>query len=117
MLSGAKQRKPAKSPEGPQPFGSLLPPCHLECKFLEGRRFRFDYCWHAYGVAVEVQGGVWSRGKHGRGSGIIKDYEKLNLAQIEGWIVLQVTPEDLRNYTALPLIEAALKARGWNGRR
>ena len=34
-----------------------------------------------------VNGGVWKRGRHNRGTGYIKDLEKLNAAQILGWIV------------------------------
>ena len=36
-------------------------------------------------------------GKHGRGSGIVKDYEKLNHAQALGWTVLQLTPQQVEN--------------------
>lgn len=60
-----------------------------EWKFHPIRRWRFDLAWVDKWIAVEVQGGVWSQGKHGRGSGVAKDYEKLNTAQIMGWKVLQ----------------------------
>ena len=77
-----------------------------EYRFHPTRRWRFDYCWRwpeatarqGFGVcvALEVQGGIWSRGKHGRGSGIVKDYEKLNHAQANGWRVLQLTPQQVK---------------------
>lgn len=74
-----------------------------EYKFHPIRKWRLDYAWElapreAYRpkVAVEVQGGIWTGGKHGRGSGIAKDYEKLNHAQALGWAVLQLTPQQVR---------------------
>jgi very-short-patch-repair endonuclease len=72
------------------------------------RRWRFDFCWPDKRVAVETQGGVWTRGKHGRGSGITKDYEKLNNAQIMGWKVLQFTSSQVQSGEALRDIERAL---------
>lgn len=74
-----------------------------EYRFHPTRKWRFDYAWdlspreaHRNRVGVEVQGGIWNRGKHGRGSGILKDYEKLNEAQSGGWVVLQLTPQQVR---------------------
>lgn len=88
-----------------------LPDYVTEYRFDPVRRWRLDYAWPAYKVAVEVQGGIWVRGKHGRGSGIEKDQEKLNAAQVAGWIVLQCQPGRLGKLA--PVIHAALEARGW----
>lgn len=72
-----------------------LPPVEPEYRILPDRRFRWDWAWPAQRVAIETQGGVWVRGAHGRGTGIVRDYEKMNLAQLAGWRVLQVQPKDL----------------------
>ena len=74
-----------------------LPPPVGEYRFHPVRRWRFDYAWKLPTmVALEVQGGIWTGGKHGRGSGIVKDYEKLNHAQANGWTVLQLTPQQVK---------------------
>lgn len=75
-----------------------------EYRFDKVRRWRFDLAWPDRMLAVEVQGGVWSRGKHGRGSGVAKDYEKLNTAQIMGWKVLQFETSSVKSGEAAELI-------------
>lgn len=92
-----------------------LPEPEREWKFHPSRRWRFDYAYVPWKVAVEINGGAWIRGRHNRPIGSIKDWEKINHAQLCGWIVLQFTPEQMRNLSALPLIEAALRSRGWDG--
>lgn len=54
-----------------------------------------DYAWPDYMIALEVDGGVWIRGRHSRGSGMIGDMEKYNHAACDGWRVLRVTPSTL----------------------
>ena len=66
-----------------------------EYKFHDTRKFRFDFAFPLYKVAVEIEGGVWSKGRHTRGSGFIKDMEKYNLATSMGWSILRYTPSDL----------------------
>ncbi len=46
-------------------------------------------------IAIEQDGGVWSGGRHARGSGIIKDMEKFNCAAILGWRILKYTPDQM----------------------
>jgi hypothetical protein len=73
-----------------------VPPPHREFAFAAPeRKFRFDFAWPVLKVALEVEGGVWSRGAHGRGSGIVRDIEKYNLAVSMGWRVLRCTPDGL----------------------
>lgn len=40
---------------------------------------------------MEIEGGVWSRGRHVRGSGFEKDCEKHNEAAALGWSVFRFT--------------------------
>jgi very-short-patch-repair endonuclease len=72
-----------------------LPVPKLEYRFHPDRKWRFDFAWPDEMVALEVEGGVWSHGRHGRGSGIVKDIEKYNAAAQAGWMVLRVLPKDL----------------------
>ena len=78
---------------------------------IPGRRYSFDFAFIAARILVEVQGGVWSRGKSGHksGRGIEDDTEKLNLAVIEGYRVLQVTGKQIKDGRAVNWILEALK--------
>lgn len=71
--------------------------CEKEYRFHPERRFRFDYALPDYQIAIEIQGGTWTRGKHVRGKGYERDCEKLNLAQSMGWRVLWYTPQMIEN--------------------
>jgi len=61
-----------------------------------GRRWRFDEAWPARKVAVELEGGVYSGGRHVRPEGFEKDCEKYNAAVSLGWRVLRFTTTALR---------------------
>mgnify|MGYP001593036717 FL=1 len=75
---------------------------------IPGRKFRLDYAWVPQKVGLEVQGGVWSGGKHGRGSGIVRDHEKANLLAVNGWRCLYVQPRQLLNLDTIRLVRSAL---------
>lgn len=77
------------------------------------RRFRFDYALPDYKIAIEIQGGTWTQGKHVRGKGYQNDCEKLNLAQTLGWNVLWYTPQMLEESITVILedIEQILNTR------
>ena len=85
-----------------------LPRPEGEFEFHAGRRWRFDYCWPSALVALEVNGGVWSRGRHVRGEGYLRDLEKLNRAQLDGWRVLQCTPQQVQSGAIVPMLKEAL---------
>ena len=84
------------------------PAPELEYKFLKDRRFRFDFAWPDRMVAVEVEGGVWTAGRHNRPSGFIADCEKYSLAALEGWKVLRVTGDHIKDGKALKWLQRAL---------
>jgi hypothetical protein len=75
---------------------------------IAGRRFRFDRAWPARRVACEVNGGVYSGGRHVRGKGHAADCEKLSIAAAEGWRTLVVTREMIESGRAVALIRQAL---------
>jgi hypothetical protein len=82
-----------------------------EFRFHKRRRWRFDYAWPRYRVALEVEGGVWSGGRHVRGKGFLGDMEKYNAAVIGGWRILRVTPQQLADGTADRLVRKAIGGR------
>jgi hypothetical protein len=74
------------------------------------RKWRFDMLFEGW-LAVEIQGGVWVRGKHSRGKGQINDFDKLNAAQILGYTVLQFTPDSFDSGEAWAMIAECLEGR------
>ena len=88
------------------------PPFEREYWFAKelGRRWRFDFCWRQQKLAVEVEGGTWSRGRHTRGSGFEKDCEKYNTAALLGWIVLRFPGSMVKDGRALDYTEKMLNS-------
>jgi len=64
-----------------------------EYRFAPPRRWRFDFAWPdgARLVAVELDGGAYTQGRHTRGAGYEADCRKLNAAAVLGWRVLRFT--------------------------
>lgn len=87
-----------------------LPVPEREFTFAKPRRWRFDFAWPEQLVAVEIEGGIWSRGRHGRGSGIVGDIEKGNAAVIRGWRLLRFTGDMVKKGEAIRLLEDWFKS-------
>ncbi len=89
-----------------------VPPPDTQFTFALGetppRKWRFDLAWPDRMLAVEVQGGIFVRGKHSRGVGQERDAEKLSRAAVLGWRVLIVTDRFVKSGEALQWIERAL---------
>lgn len=60
-----------------------------EYKFHPTRKWRFDFALLQDKIAVEVEGGIFSNGRHTRGKGYIGDMQKYNAAVCLGWRVLR----------------------------
>ncbi len=82
-----------------------------EYKILKERRWRSDYYIYYKNLhfLIEVEGGVWIRGRHNRGFGFMRDMEKYNTAAALGYIVLRFTPQDFTPYNILKYIHLAVK--------
>jgi hypothetical protein len=88
---------------------SGLPAPQREFIFHKKRKWRFDLAWPDLLIAVEVEGGIWTGGRHVRGEGYEADCEKYNEAQLAGWMVLRFTPGMIKRGKAWPVIEKALR--------
>lgn len=66
-----------------------LPMPEEEYLFAKPRKWRFDFAYPDKKIAIEMEGGVWSGGRHRRPIGFIKDMEKYNAAALNGWRVLR----------------------------
>ena len=89
--------------------GAKLPQPAREYRFAPPRRWRFDLYWPAQRVACEVEGGIWTSGRHTRGKGFENDAEKYNVATLEGWRLLRVTGNMIGDGRAIAMIERALQ--------
>jgi hypothetical protein len=72
------------APDAPEP--------KHEYRFHPERRWQFDFAWPGAMAAVEVEGGIWSKGRHVRGNGYEDDCKKYNAAALLGWRVFRCTP-------------------------
>ena len=80
------------------------PDAVTEYRFHPVRQWRFDFAIPSARVAVEVNGAVWTNGRHSRGSGLVKEYEKMRAAALLGWRVLPFTSAEI------PMIPASVWA-------
>ena len=80
-----------------------------EYQAIPGRKFRFDFCFKRERLLIEINGGTYNGGSHGRGVGINRDYEKHNLAVINNWRVLSFDTKQVKSGAALQVTEQLLK--------
>lgn len=87
-----------------------LPHWEREYLFAQsvGRKFRADFAFVSDRILIEVEGGVFSGGRHTRGAGFTEDCVKYNTATVLGWRVLRVTPAQVKSGMALKWAEDCL---------
>ena len=88
-----------------------LPKPIPEHQFHPTRKWRLDWAWPEHRVAIEVDGGIWVRGAHGRGTGIVRDQEKGREAAALGWRILRCQPKEL---TTPPILDALRRALAYH---
>ena len=74
------------------------PDAVAEFKFHDARKWRADFSIPSKRLLIEVDGGIFSGGRHTRGAGFLADCEKLNSAAMLGYRVLRYSPTQLRVY-------------------
>ena len=76
-----------------------------EYKFHGERNWRADFLITGTKILVEVEGGIWSGGRHTRGKGFIADMEKYNAAAVMGFKVLRFDTQQVKSGLAIKQIE------------
>jgi hypothetical protein len=97
-----------------QELGRLYRPGR-ETPVCQDRRWRFDFTVienfkDNINLAIEIEGGAWTQGRHTRGAGFIADMEKYNHAALLGWRVLRFTPKQVLDGSAIAFIRKVLES-------
>jgi len=69
-----------------------IPAPEAEYRFHPVRKWLIDYAWPNVNLAVEIEGGIWSKGRHIRPAGFLRDMEKYNSLTSAGWTLLRFQP-------------------------
>lgn len=129
LLAPAPRRTRGIKREGPEDLfamqcrAAMLPAFERQYVFAEdiGRRWRFDFAFPDYWLAVEIEGLAVRRlagqlvvmGRHASIQGIKDDMEKYNTAALLGWTVLRFDQQAVGPKRALAMTMRVLQARGW----
>jgi very-short-patch-repair endonuclease len=82
-----------------------------EVRFYAARQWRADFEIIEHGILLEIEGGVWSGGRHLRGAGFIEDCEKYNTATMLGFRVLRFETQSVLNGDAKKFLKEWLGAK------
>ncbi|MGE8570783.1 MAG: hypothetical protein ACN6NW_01955 [Acinetobacter amyesii] len=118
MIGGAKPKRGTKRPKVesqkvPNEFEAKLAlelkalkiDFEQEFKFHQSRKWRADFHLKGRMILIEVEGGIWSGGRHTRGKGYIGDMEKYNAATMLGYQVIRFSTEQVKSGLAIQQIE------------
>jgi very-short-patch-repair endonuclease len=72
--------------------------------------WRFDFAWPELKLAVEVEGGGWSGGRHTRGKGFSDDLRKYDAAMNLGWTIYRCDGAMVKAGVALNTITVLLES-------
>ena len=75
-----------------------------EFKFHAKRKWRIDFYCHRHKIGIEIEGGIWTGGRHVRAAGYIADMEKYNEITIHGIKLLRFTTEQAMTKKAMETI-------------
>jgi len=87
-------------------------PFEREYRFHPTRKWRFDFADPQRKIAVEVEGGIFTNGRHSRGAGMRADMEKYNAAAMLGWRVLRFFSDDVKSGKAINTIMEMMSSKG-----
>lgn len=82
-------------------FGKMIvagfPGATPEYRFHETRKWKIDWFIPSIKVGIEIEGGIWIKGRHTRPSGFVKDMEKYNTAAMMGIKIYRISHDDLKS--------------------
>lgn len=66
-----------------------------EHQFHPKRKWRFDFAYPDLMIAIEIEGGIWTQGRHITPQGFMRDIEKYNAAAELGWRVFRIPAHEI----------------------
>ena len=111
--TGAKTKRPKRGGKVESEGESLLSlqlkalkiAFEREFKFCQDRKWRADFHMVGKMILIEVEGGIWSNGRHTRAKGYLGDMEKYNSATALGYQVIRFSTEQVKSGLAIQQIE------------
>lgn len=100
-----------------------IPPPVEELRVVTHRDWMFDFAWPETRVALEIEGGIYGRGKacpvcgrrppgaHSSIERLKSDMEKYNTAAMAGWCVIRCTPEEITTGAVFAFLVPAIEKR------
>ena len=82
-----------------------------EYQFYPPRRWRFDFCIPPLKIAAELEGAIYTQGRHTRGVGYQSDLDKYNHAAALGWLVFRFSTRDVLRGRDLEVLKMWLQER------
>jgi hypothetical protein len=79
-------------------------------KSKRSKRYRLDFAHLPSKTGVEIQGGVYNRGRHVTGSGYERDCRKYNLAYTSRWTIFLLTSSMAKDSEWLATIAAHVRS-------
>lgn len=84
-----------------------------EFRFCTHRKWRFDFASEFYRLGIEIEGGIWNKGRHTTGKGFENDCEKYNHAvAFHGWSVLRFTKGRINDGSAIETVKIYVERMG-----
>lgn len=82
-----------------------------EYKFDKSRKWRFDFAIIEKKIAIEIEGGIFTKGRHVSPKGFLNDIEKYNSATAKGWRLFRLPAHDLFNAKYFRYFEEVLNGK------
>jgi len=85
------------------------PALERELRFHPTRKWRADFAHLPSRTLIEIEGGIWVRGRHTTPKGFAADAEKYLEAALAGWRVLRLVDQQIKGPTVERIIELCRK--------
>lgn len=80
------------------------PALEREFRFHPTRKWRADFAHIPSRTLIEIEGGIWVRGRHTTPRGFIADAEKYLEAALAGWRVLRLVDQQIKAPTVQRIV-------------